>query len=416
MFVEMRVGRPMAPRLRLLLLAACCTVLLAAGGCAVTTEQVPVFREVPQDEARDLTRSLDPRRQGLDSWLALRPALERSLEYVRRRPAQDAALDKYGRRVTWDQLRSSLELFVSLLPQLDSRPELLARHFTFLRLEPGPLFTGYYEPYIHASPVRSAAYPFPLYGKPQDLKTVRLEAFHPRWKGQVLTYRVENGEVVPYHDRETIDSGGALEGKGLEIAWVQDPADIFFLQVQGSGRLIMPDGTEKHVLYAGKNGREYVSLGRVMKERGLLPADGISMQSIRAYLAAHPEKERELLNTNPSYVFFRLSDDGPYGSINQVLTPWVSLATDRATLPLGSAMLFSVPRPLPATVQQHGTDGRAYAEQPFTGIGLAQDTGGAIKEHRIDLFSGSGELAEFVAGHLAARGSVYLLLPRQTAP
>jgi membrane-bound lytic murein transglycosylase A len=227
---------------------------------------------------------------------------------------------------------------------------------------------------------------------------------------------VENGEVVPYHDRETIDSGGALEGKGLEIAWVQDPADIFFLQVQGSGRLIMPDGTEKHVLYAGKNGREYVSLGRVMKERGLLPADGISMQSIRAYLAAHPEKERELLNTNPSYVFFRLSDDGPYGSINQVLTPWVSLATDRATLPLGSAMLFSVPRPLPATVQQHGTDGRAYAEQPFTGIGLAQDTGGAIKEHRIDLFSGSGELAEFVAGHLAARGSVYLLLPRQTAP
>ncbi|MFV0423467.1 murein transglycosylase A [Oleidesulfovibrio sp.] len=399
--------------LRWLAVCSCLTVLVI-GGCAPKPEPQlePMFRPLETAEAQKVVRLLDIKAQGVTSWADLQPAVERSLAYVTRRPADGLALDKYGRKITWGQLESTLHLLLGLLPRLDAEPELLAQYFTLLRLEPQPLFTGYYEPYIHASPERTAAYPFPIYGKPADLKTVRLEQFHPRWKGEVLTYRIEGDEILPYFDREAIDSKKALQGRGLEVAWVQDLADIFFLQVQGSGRLIMPDGSEKHVLYAGKNGREYVSLGRVMKERGLLPQDGISMQSIRAYLDAHPEEERELLNTNPSYVFFRISDDGPYGSINQVLTPWASLATDRNTLPLGSAMLFTVPRPLPATPEQQAQSGKSYVEVPFGGFGLAQDTGGAIKEHRIDLFSGSGEQAEFIAGHLAAKGDVYLLIPK----
>lgn len=402
-------------RKALQLFAVCsCLALFWVGGCAPKPEPAPqpMFRALKTAEAHQVIRTLDISAQGVESWASLQPAVERSLEYVKRRPADGLALDKYGQQITWGQMESTLHLLLGLLPRLDAEPELLTRYFTLLHLEPQPLFTGYYEPYIHASPVRTAAYPFPIYGKPADLKSVRLEQFHPRWKGEVLTYRIEGDEIRPYFDREAIDTDKALEGRGLEVAWVQDLADIFFLQVQGSGRLIMPDGSEKHVLYAGKNGREYVSLGRVMKERGLLPPDGISMQSIRAYLDAHPEQESALLNTNPSYVFFRISDEGPYGSINQVLTPWVSLATDRNTLPLGSAMLFTVPRPLPATQEQQAESGKSYVEVPFGGFGLAQDTGGAIKEHRIDLFSGSGEQAEFIAGHLAAKGSVYLLVPK----
>ncbi len=396
-------------------LALACALALG-GGCVSGKDNRPGFRAVSQGEANDIIRALDIRSQGVSSWTELRPAVERSLAYAQRRSPQEKALDAYGMRVTWAEIQASLTTLLELLPRLDAEPELLASHFTLYALEPAPLFTGYYEPRIQASLVRTDEYPYPLYGKPSDLKTVRLDNFHPRWKGQVLTYRVENGEVYPYHDRKALDEGKALQGRGLEVAWVRELAEVFFLQIQGSGRLLMPDGTEKHVLYAGKNGREYVSLGKVMKERGLLKPEDVSMQAIRAYLAAHPEEERALLNTNPSYVFFRLADQGPFGSMNQVLTPWVSLATDHGVLPLGSISLFAVPRPRATTKEEPLAGSAQDANTSFIGLGLAQDAGGAIKGHRIDLFSGSGPQAEFVAGHLAATGKVHILLPKGHMP
>lgn len=388
----------------LMLMVFACLLLAGCGTKRVAEEG---FVTLSDREARKVVKSIDLQKQKMGSWHELAVPLSRSLAYVNKKPADAVAISTYGMSLRWSDLRASLEMLYQLLPHLDSRPELLVDHFRFLRLAPGPKFTGYYEPLIDARLAPDDVYKHPIYAKPDDLQTLNMGAFHPRWKGQRLLYRIENGQVVPYFDRAAIDENGKLKGKGLEIAWAKDPVDIFFLQIQGSGRLQLEDDREMHVLYAGKNGKQYVSLGRIMRERGLLAPDNISMQSIREWLSANPEMMQSLLNTNPSYVFFRLSDSGPYGSINEALTPMTSLATDRTVLPLGGAMLFSVPLP------EQGEQGEFKQGEVMTGVGFAQDTGGAIKGQRIDLFSGYGPEAEWTAGHMNAPGEVYLLLPRK---
>jgi membrane-bound lytic murein transglycosylase A len=235
------------------------------------------------------------------------------------------------------------------------------------------------------------------------MQKVDLGRFHPRWEGQTLIYRLEEGEVVPYYERSQIDGKEVLEGKNLEIAWAKDPVDVFFLQIQGSGRLVLPNGERRHIVYAGKNGRQYVSLGRVLVERGLLSAEEVSMQSIRDCLSRHPYLMQELLFTNPSYVFFRLAPDGPYGAMGKTLTPKFSLATDPELLPLGSALVYNVA--LPSKDSENGL--------PLTALGSAQDVGGAIKNHHLDIFFGCGQRASFLAGHMQEKGRVFLLLLRE---
>lgn len=381
-----------------------CLLCLIMAACA--KRPVTDYSPTPEGKARNITRQIDIHKQGLSSWNDLGPSIDCSIAYVSKKNASATALHRGTLTVTWGELRASLLLMRNLLPQLDANPELLSERFKFIKLTKDPKFTSYYEPAIEADLRPSSVYAYPIYAVPDDLQSVDLTPFHPRFKGQTLFYRMEKGKVVPYFTREGIDSDNKLASKGLEIAWAKDPIDIFFLQVQGSGRLILPGGKEKHVLYAGKNGHEYVSLGRVMKEMGLLNADDVSMQSIRAYLDRNPQKTKELLNTNPSYVFFHLSDSGPYGAINQPLTPKVSLAIDPALLPLGGLLTFTVPLP------EKGPDGNFKSGSPLTGIGLAQDTGGAIKGHRLDFFSGYGEEATWIAGHMNTAGSVWLMLPR----
>ncbi len=383
------------------LLALLC---LLAAACA--KRPVTEFAEVPGKTARTVAQQIDLNRQGLGSWTELAPSLEHSLAYLSRKPSEEPALQREHLTVTWGELRAGLLLLRNLLPRLDAEPALLAEHFRFVQVTQNPVFTGYYEPAIEADLAPSSVYAYPIYAQPDDLQSVDLSPFHPRFKGERLFYRLEDGKVVPYHTREDIDTHNRLSGRGLEIAWAKDPVDIFFLQVQGSGRLILPDGTEKHVLYAGKNGHQYVSLGRVMRDMGLLQPDGVSMQSIRAYLERHPQKTKELLATNPSYVFFRLSDKGPFGAMNQPLTPRVSLATDPKLLPLGGLLVFSVPLP------EQGPRGEFRHGPELTGLGLAQDTGGAIKGHRLDFFSGYGDEATWIAGHMNTPGNVWILLPK----
>jgi membrane-bound lytic murein transglycosylase A len=226
---------------------------------------------------------------------------------------------------------------------------------------------------------------------------VKLEEFHPRWKGRTLVYRLDQGRIRPFFTRREIDTEKLLQDK--PIAWTRSLVDVYYLQVQGSGRMKLPDGQVRHVLYAGKNGHEYVSLGKVMLERGLLSKEEMSMQSIRRYLAEHPGQVEELLNTNPSYVFFRLAADGPLGAMGRTLTPMVSMATDSDFLPLGS--IVAVDAVLPGT-----TDGSTAL------LALAQDRGGAIKGSRLDLFCGAGPQAEFLAGHLQVRPRAFLLLKK----
>ncbi len=345
---------------------------------------------------------LDPATQDLASWRELEPGLRLSLSWLKAKPANQPAVAGPP-PVTWGRLAATAQRLLELLPRLDADPGLLAREFAWAELAPRPLLTGYYAPILDASPVATPEFPYPLYALPPDVQSVDLGRFHPRWAGQTLTYRVHDGRIEPYFDREQIDRGGALAGRGLELAFLRDRYDAYVLQVQGSGELRFPDGSLHHVLYAGKNGREYVSLGKVMAQDGLIPLEQVSMSSIRAWLDAHPDQEEGLLLRNPSYVFFRLGNAGPLGAMGRLLTPRVSVATDPGVLPLGSVLALAADLP-PAGPAA----GRALA-----GLALAQDTGGAIKQAHLDYFCGSGATAGALAGELKATARVWLLLVRE---
>ncbi|MBG3875873.1 transglycosylase [Desulfovibrio oxamicus] len=369
---------------------------------ALSLPPLPAYTEASPDEIRAAIAVMDPRSQGLASWNDLAPALTQSLSYMATRPVGGVALDRMGLRVTNADFMAALRQLSGLLPQLDVNPGLLAQRFRWLRVDTA--WTGYYEPVLRASRTPAPGYTHPIYRTPPDMRVTEVAGAGSG--KQRMTFRVVNGPrgrvLRPYYDRAEIDAG-ALRGKGLELAWAADPVDVYILQVQGSGRVRFTDGSEARVLYAAQNGRPYVSIGRILKERGELPPDGVNMPAIRQWLESHPGQARELMNTNPSYVFFRMEEgsaSGPLGCTGRPLTPWVSLATDRSVLPSGALLAFSAPVPQPA-------GGGAV-----TGLGLAQDTGGAIKGYRIDLFCGAGDHAATVAGHLDAPGPAWLLLPR----
>lgn len=379
----------------------CLAVLfLGLGACAPVARQAgeqagraPVLAKT-RPEA-ELTKRLVGRMAQDEA--GMRRAIDLSLEYVRTRKAQEKPFGPNGPDATWTDVRESLEHLRAVLPRLKTDPELLERDFIWLEVRPEPLMTGYYEPEMDGSLVPHPDFPAPIYGLPPSLKSVNLGQFHPRWKGQTLVYRLDQGQIRPFFTRREIDTQKILQDK--PIAWTRDPVDVYFLQVQGSGRMKLPDGQVRHVLYAGKNGHEYVSLGKVLLSRGLIPKEEMSMQRIRRYLAEHPAQVEELLNANPSYVFFRLAADGPLGAMGRALTPMVSMATDSDFLPLGS--ILAVDAVLPGT-----TGG------PTALLALAQDRGGAIKGSRLDLFCGAGPQAEFLAGHLQARPRAFLLLKK----
>jgi membrane-bound lytic murein transglycosylase A len=253
--------------------------------------------------------------------------------------------------------------------------------------------TGYYEPEIAGSRDRRPGYDVPVYRKPPDL--VEVDAAAAAAAGTPRRGRLENGVVVPYYDRTEIENG-ALAGKGLEIAWAADPIEFFFLQIQGSGRLRLPDGGVMRIGYAGQNGREYVGIGRLMRERGLLGTGATSMQGIVAWLRANPEEGRAIMRENKSYVFFQeLTGPGPLGALGLPVTPRVTVAADPKFVPLGAPVFLRMDRP------------------EASGLWVAQDTGGAIKgPNRFDTFWGAGADAALIAGGMQGRGRALLLLPK----
>jgi membrane-bound lytic murein transglycosylase A len=264
------------------------------------------------------------------------------------------------------------------------------------------LITGYYEPLLHGSRAPSDEYRYPLYGVPEDLLIVDLGSLYPQLQGLRLRGKLVGNRVVPYHDRARLDADPELL-QGAEILWVNSLVDVFFLHVQGSGRVRLDDGSTVAVGYAGQNGHPYQSIGRVLVEMGELDQDEVTMFTIRDWLKANPERLNEVLGKNPSYVFFQLKDDetgGPIGSLNVPLTPARSVAVDRSVIPLGA----------PVWLQTTLPDER---RSPFDRLMLAQDTGGAIKGHvRADVFWGHGEEAEIMAGLMKQQGRLFVLLPR----
>jgi len=263
--------------------------------------------------------------------------------------------------------------------------------FEWVQVADGKAFaTGYYEPELPGSRTPQPGYAVPIYRTPPDLTRCT------RPDGGTGRGRIdETGTCVLYYSRPEIEDG-ALANKGLELAWAADPIDLFFLQIQGSGRLKLPNGGEMRIGYAEQNGREYIAIGRLLKERELLEPGKTSMQDIVAWLRANPDQGRALMRENLSYIFFReLTGPGPLGALNVPVTGGVTVAADPMFVPLGAPIFLAVDRP------------------EANGLWVAQDTGGAIKgSNRFDTFWGHGPQATQTAGGMAAKGAALLLLPR----
>jgi len=264
------------------------------------------------------------------------------------------------------------------------------------------LFTGYYEPELRGAWKQDGTHRYPIYARPKDLVSVDLGRFRPEWKGEHLAGHVSGNEFVPYATRADIEAG-ALKGRQLELLWVDDPIDAFFLHIQGSGRVVLPDGSAVRIGYAGRNGHRYTPIGRELVAMGAFPPDKVSMQTIRAWLAANPLAGHELMERNKSYIFFRvLTEDGPVGAEDVPLTPGRSLAVDPAFVPLGIPIWLATTEP----------GGRT----PLRRLVISQDTGSAIKGPvRGDLFVGFGAAAGAIAGAMRQDGVYYLLLPKPGA-
>jgi membrane-bound lytic murein transglycosylase A len=267
-------------------------------------------------------------------------------------------------------------------------------------------FTGYYEPLLRGSRRRRGKYRVPLHRRPPDLVTVELSKFLDDARGRRLAGRVVKNKLQPYDTRAEI-VGGSLRGKKLELVWLDDPVDAFFVQVQGSGRVRLESGEEIRVGYAATNGHRYTAIGRVLIAEGHLTRETVSMQSIRAYLEAHPERADEVMNQNLSYVFFDfVAGDGPIGSQGVALTAERSMAIDRNFIPQSAPLWLDTVAPVA------GADG----EQPLRRLVIAQDTGGAILGPvRGDVYWGGDDTAADVAGRMKSVGRYFLLLPTAAA-
>jgi len=267
------------------------------------------------------------------------------------------------------------------------------------------LFTGYYEPHLRGSLSRSEDYRFPIYARPKDLVSIDLSLFNEKYAGEKIVARYTDQKILPYYNRREIDSDGALQGNTEVLAWVEDPVDVFFLQIQGSGKIYLESGNVLNVHYHTSNGRPYRSIGKLLIDKEKITVDEMSMQKIRQYLNNHPDEIEEVFNYNPSYVFFKIEPDGPLGNINVKLTPGRSIALDRRIFPKAALCFIEAEMPV--------VDGAGQIQswRPVTRFAMNQDTGGAIRgPGRADIFWGSGPYAEIAAGHLKHTGKLYFLV------
>lgn len=265
--------------------------------------------------------------------------------------------------------------------------------FDWVRVGEGKAFaTGYYEPEVEGSRTPQPGYA-PIYRLPPDLVRCTQADGSP---GRRID---EAGRCVLYFTRAEIEDG-ALAGKGLELAWAKDPIDLFFAEIQGSALVRFDDGSTMQIGYAGQNGRDYIAIGRLLRERGILPPGGASMQAIKDWIRANPDQGRALMRENPSYIFFKpLPGSGPLGALNVPVTPRGTVAADPNYVPLGAPIYLQ-------RADRHEVEG----------IWVAQDTGGAIKgPNRFDTFWGAGPEAVAIAGGMSASGEALILVPKGTA-
>lgn len=342
---------------------------------------------------------------------SLKQAVARTRTYLSglKRPS----LTLGDRQVPVEQLRRSADRFAELLERHGGTPEFeraVQAEFEWVSM-PGTdgqgkvHFTGYHLPQLEAREKPDATFRFPLYAAPSDMVSIALGPFRTSLAGQTLLGRVQGNQVVPYFSRSEIDDGRALEGRGLEIAWVSDELARYSLMIQGSGLLRYGDGRIVNVNYAAQNGHAYSSLGKHLVADGKIPQALVSMPAIEAYFKTHPTELRGYLNRNASYIFFRLAPEGPYGCDGIPLTAGRAIATDKRLFPSGAIAYIAYPK---ATFDDQGRPTRWETGGRFV---CDQDTGGAILgPGRIDIYWGGGEEAARRAGTLNGEGRAHYLL------
>lgn len=394
------------PRIVLMIFVVVTAVVLALGTWWLVRPRGPgpmklspiAFSDLPQ------WRTSDPR--------AALSAFRRSCEKIAvENPADDMGGAGYAGQVEdWQAICANLP---GANTPGDARQVFEAR-FTPVAIRSGTmrdgLFTGYYEPEILGSRTRHGRYQTPVYGLPTDLISVDLGDFREALKHEHIAGRIEGQRLVPYATRADIVRDGLKTANVLFYA--ADPVAVFFLQIQGSGRVQFDDGSYARVAYAGTNGHIYTAIGRTLIKQGALTRENVSLQSIAAWLKAHPAEAHAVMDSNKSYVFFRderIGDAslGAKGAEGVALTPRASLAIDRRLHPLGAPFFVAATAPDPEDVQ---------ADMPFNTLLIAQDTGGAIRGVvRGDVFWGFGKTAETIAGRMKAHGRMFVLLPKIVA-
>lgn len=373
-----------------------CVVLFLAG-CGTQPKDAPPQLRVEPASFSDL-----------DGWRTdnmshVMEAFHKSCDRILKNPA-DRAYGIAGTYGDWHQpcrdalaIKNDDETVIRQFFEQNFQP-----HSVMNGSDPEGLFTGYFEASLNGSTRRYGPYQTPIRARPDDLVMVDLGEFRDDLKGRRIAGRIKDGRLRPYEDRTEIVGGGLPAAQEKILFWVDDPLDAFFLQIQGSGRIRLDDGRAVRVGYAGQNGHPYYAIGRELVKRNHLKKEDVSLQSIRAWLEAHPDQADEILNTNASYVFFRVLDEtGPVGGEGLVLTQGRSLAIDRSLMPYGLPFWVDIAPP-------------AKGEPPLRRLMIGQDTGGAIRGAvRGDVFWGYGDKAEFLAGQMKSQGRYWVLLPRK---
>ncbi|MFC1515852.1 murein transglycosylase A [Thermodesulfobacteriota bacterium] len=385
-----------------------------SAGCAVIKKEPPIEKEIAM--IRMSAAAYPPFFDDM-GYDGLEAAIQHSISYLNKIPSDKAF--RFGNDVfdTGHMVRS-LEYFQNYIRTKPSKPELVKFIRSNYRVyrsagrdaDGKVLFTGYYEPILQGSLEKTAEYRFPLYARPDNLITVDLSLFSPRFKGEQIIGRIGNQTFVPYYNRKEIDYELLLKGQAQEIAWVGDPVDLFFLHVQGSGRIYLDNGISINVHYHATNGRPYRSIGQLLINEGKIDRSEMSMQKIRSYLREHPDEITTVLNYNSSYVFFKTEKEGPLGYLEVKLIPGRSLALDRRIFPLSGLAFIETQKPLV------DGDGKIHTWTDCKRFVLNQDTGGVIRgPGRADLFWGNGAYAEIAAGHMQHTGNLYFLILKPDA-
>ncbi|MBI4633549.1 MAG: MltA domain-containing protein [Deltaproteobacteria bacterium] len=386
-------------------------LMLFLTGCAAQIERIPPVAVpslvlVPDSAVPSFVDDLND--------TLLETAVESSLQYYGKLPAGSSF--RIGDNLyTLEEMKESLRAFLQIIRSPappDVRDEKIRAAFDIYKSTGNDgkgtvLFTGYFEPVMAGSLERTERYKYPLYRVPEETVVVNLGRFREKYKYERLVGRVKNGELIPHYSRAEIEGDRILEGRNLEIVWVDDPVDLFFLHIQGSGKIRLPDGAILQVSYAQSNGRPYRSVAHYLLNSGKVSEKEMSHQSIKKYLKEHPVESADALNYNESYVFFRVTD-GPIGSLGFPVISGRSIATDPAVFPRGALAFISARKPV---FDEAGT---IITWGAFSRFVLSQDAGGAIKgPGRIDLFCGTGDTAELLAGSLKEKGELYFLVGKR---